>query len=180
MSLKGSDILKTIQYGIFVLDKGGCILWLNPSAATSVGLSQAKCVGKAFADFVPSADTIVKGKDSLHELNPVEGEGGCYLVSAVALNEGVVLLVRDADSLEGLFAPEGGGSGDGGGDGDGGNADMLREELEARERTHSELELRMAQRVEAVGRLAGSVAHEINTPLQYMNSTTFCFCKCFV
>jgi PAS domain S-box-containing protein len=52
----------------------------------------------------------------------------------------------------------------------------LQEGIETREqeRNRLALELRMAQKLEAVGRLASGLAHEINTPLQYVfDNVTF-------
>jgi PAS domain S-box-containing protein len=51
----------------------------------------------------------------------------------------------------------------------------IKKELQKRIETHEQerdrlaLELRMAQKLEAVGRLASGVAHEINTPMQYVS-----------
>lgn len=41
--------------------------------------------------------------------------------------------------------------------------------LDVRKREELELELRHAQKLEAVGRLAGGIAHEINTPIQFIS-----------
>lgn len=44
-------------------------------------------------------------------------------------------------------------------------------EYEMRERERVEIELRHAQKLEMVGKLAAGIAHEINTPKQYMESS---------
>ncbi len=46
---------------------------------------------------------------------------------------------------------------------------MLADQI--RERDRLETELRLAQKLEAVGRLAAGIAHEINTPVQYISDT---------
>jgi signal transduction histidine kinase len=45
-------------------------------------------------------------------------------------------------------------------------SDRLQNEMKARQ--HAEVELRHAQKLEAVGRLAAGIAHEINTPVQFV------------
>ncbi len=44
----------------------------------------------------------------------------------------------------------------------------LRAEIAARE--HVEVDLRQAQKLEAIGRLSAGIAHEINTPLQFVTN----------
>jgi PAS domain S-box-containing protein len=47
--------------------------------------------------------------------------------------------------------------------------DQLRSEMEERQKI--EIELRLAQKLESVGRLAAGIAHEINTPIQYVGDS---------
>ena len=47
--------------------------------------------------------------------------------------------------------------------------DQLREEMRLRQA--AELELGIAQKLESVGRLAAGIAHEINTPIQYISDS---------
>jgi len=49
--------------------------------------------------------------------------------------------------------------------------EQLIEEMKERERIL--IELRTAQKLESVGRLAAGVAHEINTPIQYVNDSLY-------
>jgi PAS domain S-box-containing protein len=54
---------------------------------------------------------------------------------------------------------------------DGTIADVTQEKRLAGERVSMEAELRLAQRLDAVGQLAAGIAHEINTPIQFVGDS---------
>lgn len=53
----------------------------------------------------------------------------------------------------------------------------LQKEIAERDRV--EAELRLAQKLEAVGQLAAGIAHEINTPIQYVGNSAFFLSEAF-
>jgi PAS domain S-box-containing protein len=57
--------------------------------------------------------------------------------------------------------------------------DVTERKLAEAERDRMEVDLRMAQKLEAVGQLAAGIAHEINTPIQFVGDTTQFIEECF-
>ena len=50
--------------------------------------------------------------------------------------------------------------------------DVTEQKRAEKERSLMEVQLRQAQKLEAIGRLAAGIAHEINTPIQYVSDNT--------
>ena len=57
--------------------------------------------------------------------------------------------------------------------------DITEDKRAEAERERMELELRLAQKLEAVGQLAAGIAHEINTPIQFVGDTVRSSRDCF-
>jgi PAS domain S-box-containing protein len=151
------SILDNIPQRVFWKDRTSVYLGCNQGLASDAGLScPAAIVGKSDFDLVwraeaaeyraADAQVMEQGQPKLNfeELRArVDGSMGWLRTSKVPLR----------DSEGNVFG-------------------VLGTYEDVTERKRMEIELRQAQKLEAVGQLAAGIAHEINTPIQFVGDNT--------
>jgi two-component system, NtrC family, sensor kinase len=149
-------ILEAASEGIWVADARGRTEFANARAAEMFGLNAEEMLGRPFVDLVPEnlrqaaaadLDTLAAGRTAKREMKVLRADGSeVWLILSTSI-------LRDAGgAVAGAVA--------------------VFMDVTAQRRAQEELE--QAHKLEAVGRLASGIAHEINTPIQYIgDNTTF-------
>jgi signal transduction histidine kinase len=135
-----------------------CWLWLpfvavafdHMNVRLAAGITAAFCI-------VFDALAIYDGRHWRHPLAFTLLAVFCSLISKVRFDELRAMVIRSDDQMRQIADAHANLSKASG---------RLRDEMNARQ--HAEVELRHAQKLEAVGRLAAGIAHEINTPVQFV------------
>ena len=147
-----NNILKTLDSGVFVVDLLGRIQRANRAGAELVGVPEARLVGRSFFDHL-------EGSTDEEEAN-----GGSPVRRLLDRSERT-LRRADGERLPVLFA----GSPLCSASGEAEAVVCLVTDLS--QQRQMEIELRHAQKMESVGQLAAGVAHEINTPVQFVGDS---------
>jgi PAS domain S-box-containing protein len=154
-------VIASLDEAVIVLDGQHHVEHLNPEAER---LLQAAAGGLAGREFWAAAGRLRlvdrRGTDVLSEMEAAAREGRAWRaddVHGIVAGEQVTLSVTVTPVLE-RGAPTG-------------TVIALRD---VTERARLEVELRHATKLEAVGQLAAGIAHEINTPIQFIgDNVTF-------
>ena len=144
-------IIETAHEGIWMLDARGTTTFANCRMAELLAADPAELFG------LPASEIAVGIDDASNVAAAL-----CHRHHGVAVQREQVLLRRDGSTVHCLVTATPVTGEDGG---HGGVVAMVSD-LTAQQRL--EMELQQAQRLEAVGRLAAGLAHEINTPIQFV------------
>ncbi|MES1248901.1 MAG: ATP-binding protein [Actinomycetota bacterium] len=152
---------KTLEL-LFVIDQDGRFAWVNPATEAQLGYEAGELLGGSRLDLI-HPDDVEMVEEAIEDklaggridVQPIVSrirhkDGSWRTIETRGINllddpvvHGILVSARDITD---------------------------RVEME-RERERLELERRVAQRLEAVGQLAAGIAHEINTPIQFVGDS---------
>ena len=138
------NVLTALPGALFVSDAAGIVRLCNEAASTLTGRSAADLTGLPLSAVLEAHahSAVTTGKAELN-LVTATGERIPMLVSSASLDS------HDRSS----------------------GAGAIYIAIDIRDRKQLEMELQQAQKLESVGRLAAGVAHEINTPAQFVSDS---------
>jgi len=159
--------LHSIGDGVIATDTDGKLLLINPVAEEIIGWKQDEVIGRALVDFLELSDS-----NSYQVNHQVENDIELILNSSnqtECLVQDAILAARDG-SIKTVSVN---------------SAPILNNERQAighvlviRDVTDlikSQIKMALSQKLESIGALAAGIAHEINSPLQYISDNTVFF-----
>ena len=146
------SIFRAAPTGMAIVDRDGHIMDLNRSLEEILGYAEKEAIGKLYWEFF-LPEEVDAGRTAFFHL--VAGnQYSCQAEHRMVAKDGRVVLARFG--LTGIR--------------DAANAIQLviLGVEDVTEKGRMEMELRHSQKLESVGRLASGIAHEINTPIQFV------------
>lgn len=162
LHLMNQMILNAAGDGIVGVDHEGCITFVNPAASRMLGWESHELLGRSFGETVHQP-VAQGGNHGRRELSPIKGSP--YLATPALMQ--TVFRRRDGST----FPVECSSQPIREGETITGQVITFRD---ISERQMLEAKLRQAQKMESIGQLAAGIAHEINTPTQYIGDN-ICF-----
>lgn len=151
-----ASLHKILPQAILVADAGGKLTQVNPAAEVLIGANSHMLIGQPLEDYIElplsPESTDKQLESSERRIRTSSGESVPVLTSIAELN----------------FSPD---SDD--------DSEYVIICTDLRERNRLELELRHAQKMESIGQLVSGIAHEINTPMQFIGDNVFFLGKAF-
>ncbi|MET0042972.1 MAG: ATP-binding protein [Candidatus Thiodiazotropha sp. 6PLUC3] len=157
-----SDVTKSMSEGFVVLDEQGRVKFSNPESEWLLGWNTQEMEGSLFSKMVysdktPDPDNSVESAINLTLADGIirSGDDDTFFHTegrAVAIAYSVSPLIREKEEIGVVVTFN----------------DISERKKADEQRRHLERELNQTHKMEAVGQLAGGIAHEINTPIQYI------------
>jgi PAS domain S-box-containing protein len=147
-------ILETLNEGIWIVDAHGTTEFLNARAAELFGIEPGEAVGRPLLDALPEPQRSGAREDMIAVR---QGRAIRREIAARRDDGSTASLVMSRTPLR---------------DPDGALRGTISVFFDVTELRRAREELQESQKLEAVGRLASGIAHEINTPIQYVGDNT--------
>ncbi len=146
------DIIANLLDGLVTIDDQGSVLSCNPASEVIFDLSQEEALGESIHDIL-SSDSLADG----FEVGVFSAEGIRPDQTRVPVEISISYL-KGATQEEDVYT-------------------IFMRDLSTR--LEMESKLRQAQKLESIGQLAAGVAHEINTPIQFVSDNTIFLQRAF-
>lgn len=149
------EIYRTMPGAMLVFDRQGTIEVANDGALTMLEYAEGELIGQPVSTIFDPRDV-----PTIEEVEALRARRGVLRAERTCRSKsGQDVPVLFSATLYGRSAEGGPARG------------VACVALDLRERKRLEVELNLAQKLESVGRLAAGVAHEINTPIQFVNDS---------
>ena len=154
-----STTLMSIAEGVIITDKEGFIVLYNRAAETITGFGSVEVINQplqsVFKIINPKTQQVISSLiQNLYEMNQVQDNDPNYKAPLLVTKSGERILVAGSISLLKTT-----------------NGEVMGHVVvfqNITEKYNAEAQTALSQKMEAIGQLAAGIAHEINTPIQYV------------
>ena len=150
-----ADLLNLAAEAIFVRDLDGAITFWNRGAETLYGWTKEEAIGQNAAKLLRTVSNT--SSQSLEAVIRAQGSWKGELIQVTKSGAEVIVDSNQAVQLDSYAFPKG----------------FLEVNRDITEQKRTEAALRSSEKAAAMGRLAGTIAHEINNPIEAVKNAFF-------